>query len=372
MGKDAAGGESSSLPPVIRGRHSHEGAPEVGIHWLRGSLEEKVFEPFVKSLHERFGPGERRPFGIWGYDVSLKWTNGITVYFHSIESRYKITGGRFGFECPGGAIETMEPMGFLWFLWSLVYDWQLRPSRLDLCFDDQDRTIVPRTLYSLIYGEDDAGQATKADFTGFRTIQPAFKGGYEGRTYDAVYFGERGKAGCGKYLRVYDKALESDGENRAVRWELELSDHYARLAVAEILDAMAKSDMTEESSCTLVAATIGKVIAGSIDFLHRDQRAGSKNLSRLERYEFWSVILAKLTGRLRLVGRILKKTIERAKRWVGEQMVGTMQMICEATGEQHFFPWLVEQISGERRMNVRHEKAIREYREELRLGAIPA
>ncbi len=61
------------------------------------------------------------------------------------------------------------------------------------------------------------GRQIRKDYSGFKNIDVRGPSDGTKRVYDECAFGRRGSLWSGKYLRVYDKALESNGDNPSVR-----------------------------------------------------------------------------------------------------------------------------------------------------------
>ena len=336
----------------------------VGLHWLRGSVLDVHRKWLVDRMCILFGPEyEENTYGFWKFDRHYRWPCGAMVLFHSTDEGADVTAGRIAVEVPGKALEALDTWYIGQFLTALGRH-GFQASRIDLFYDDHRRLITPSRLYGTIYEKglfDD--DPLKMDFAHFRVITPKTRAKRGvGIVHDELTFGLRGSAGGGKYLRFYDKALESDGDNRACRWELELSRHKAKQAFEKIVAAFGP-----ESDKASMADVIGRMIGGSIDFVERTSRAGDKNLGRLKRYHFWQVILESL-GRATLATKIVVKTIQTAKAWVSKQVVGTLQMLTEAEGRAEFVGFIVDKCLGRDRLRPHHEQIIAEYRQQQAAG----
>lgn len=367
MGKDAliAGGADCENPrTVTRGCNSQTGSDlvdSVGVHWLRGTVPDVEQTWLVETLCRCFGQ-EFQEFehGFWSYDRHVKWPCGAMLLYHSTATGAELVKNRIALEIPGRALETLDAWDILMLCVSL-YDHQFQASRIDLYFDDVERIITPTVLYRTVYEPSlFEGAPMQADFTGFRVIRRLCEAhASEGLTHDEVSFGRRGTQGSGKYLRCYDKALESDGRNRAVRWELELSDCKAQTAFVAIIRTCSADWRPGQT-----ASVLGAMIGGCIDFRRRTQRAGDKNLDRLERYEFWQRLLDRI-GHAKLDGKRHEKTIEKAREWVKKQCAGTLQMLHEALGAEIFLPLIVDVVTSGDRLRDTHRAAISEYRRQI-------
>ena len=91
-------------------------------------------------------------------------------------------------------------------------------TRIDLAADDFTRK---RLVMDVIHQA-----ATAGHVVGFRCYDPRrpLKNMQTGQLAgDTAYFGKRGNHGSGRYVRFYDKGLESNGEVDSIRYEVELS-----------------------------------------------------------------------------------------------------------------------------------------------------
>jgi DNA relaxase NicK len=316
-----------------------------------------LVELFCRIFGQEFDECE---FGFWSYDRHVRWPCGAMVLYHSTATGAQLVKNRIALEIPGRALETLDAWDILMLCVNLDRH-GFQASRVDVYFDDADRIISPSKLYETIYEPSlFSGAPIRADFSGFRVIRRLCEAhASEGLKHDEVSFGRRGTTGSGKYLRCYDKALESDGQNQAVRWELELSDEKARLAFS-VLVKTACVDWKPEQT----ASMLGCMIGGCIDFKVRTDRAGDKNLNRLARYEFWQRIIEKI-GRAKLDGKRNLKTIEKAREWTRKQCAGTLQMLHQALGAEVFLPWIMDIVTSEDRLRDQHRDAITEYRRAL-------
>lgn len=379
MGKDAVlspvTARWESPRPVTRGQDSQKGHSSdakrvcdvVGIHWLRGSIPEIERRWLTEAVCLLWGSDyESHQHGFWVFDRHLAWPSGVKLLYHSTEEGAELTNGRIALEVPGSAIEQLDTFQTICFMDSLNRR-SFQCSRLDVYFDDLQRTIRPAMLYQQVYEESlFEGAPIRHDIVGFRVIKKLTESTRDkGRIHDEVCFGKRGKSGTGKYVRCYDKALESHGDIPGVRWELELSDYRARAAFKRIvatLDECGVSNWTAE----VTARTLGGLLAWAIDFKIR--KPGVKNLKRLERHAFWQSILDRI-GRAALATRRLVKTVQKAREWLSRQVAGTLQMLREALGEDVAIPLICDLAFHNDRLRPAHKRAISEY---IRLKAAPA
>lgn len=362
MGKDALAERTdhAAVPPWS---DSHE-SWNVGIHWFRGSFPREYHDQLLSHLLGLFGECDSRHAGFWRYDEQQVWGNGIRLFYHSSVERSEMTAGRNAIEIPGETIQTMKPGVWLDLMMTLVRYYMVRPSRLDVFFDDHARTIHPLALVDQVYElsvVEGRPQVTKADWAGLEKISPRFESNLFELVSASVTFGRRGSKGGGRCVRIYDKSLESHGENKAIRFEVELSDEQAREAADFIIDRWVSQERGDVALRD-VAHYLGTIVAGSMDFRQRSAKPKEKNLARLPRFPWWTAILHRLGGELVFHGQRLGKTIVAMKEYVDRQVTATLQSLREAFGKAHFGAWLTGLLDSESRLRVEHRWAIEEFR----------
>ena len=302
----------------------------------------------IQLLSETFRLSEVEKFdsGRYLYDRSMRLQPlGVYVYWDSTAERSKrLHRDRFCVDIAGSALDGLSGSAVLKLVRRLVFEFWMLGSRTDAAFDDRGRTIAPFEV---------AEVAKRDDFTGFRRFkhdEPMRLGGI--REGDQVTFGRRGRDGSGKLLRVYDKGLESDGENDSVRWEVELSKDRAREAVFQLAQC---------KSVEQFAGLLGGLIGGAIDFVSRTDRVGDKNVCRLERLKWWGEIVEVL-GKVVLAIDRPGVRVEKSREWVQESVATVLAMLETAVGEDKFARWfavLLEQ--GRLKLKPRHRGALKEF-----------
>jgi hypothetical protein len=152
-----------------------------------------------------------------------------------------------------------------------------------------------------------------------------------------VYIGSRGENGSGRFVRVYDKGLESGqaAAGEIIRWELESSADVARQIWADFV-AVLGNDSSGGATALLAARVVG-----AVDFRTPDCR-----LDRSERSSWWSAFLE-------LVGRpVLCRARQKVTRlaghvaWLRRTVVPKIAACAKATG-QDFKAVALELLSAE-------------------------
>ncbi len=307
---------------VKRGVYSQQ-RNEVGLHWLRISILRKRLTNLLTFLECYFGKASQDGRGLWSYDTRYFWSNGASLnYDTDLERAGQWHGGKCTVEIPGQALDLIGKTDLHLFLLSLR---QFSPTctRIDIFFDDYKRLIEPGSLHSIV---------KKVDFSGFKMSQ--IKQGFNGKKLiqDEVDFGKRGQNGSGKYLRIYDKFLESKGEKNCVRMEVEFTKKRAQLVFEKL---------SESVDIEVFAVLCGALVGGSIKFI---QRSGDKNICRLKVYDFWQEILD-LLGKV--VIRVPSKKTDMAGKimYIFRQVSPTLALLRRTfVDDEDFFHWLDDVI----------------------------
>ncbi len=330
---------------VIRGVNSQT-HNEVGIHWLRISIPRQYLAKMKAYCGFYFGEAVQDGYGLWSYDTRYSWANGASLNYDCDTTRSDaVHQGKITLDVPGKALDGIAELDLHLFLLSLR---QFRPSctRIDVFFDDYNRTNTPTGIHEIIKNR---------DYSGFRKGQLKQRFDNGKMIHDEVDFGTRGDNGSGKYLRVYDKALESDGEKDCIRWEVEFSKERAH----KVFDKL-----SECGSVDAFATLCGSLVAGSIKFVHRN---GDKNIGRLEVYAWWREI-QELLGTVVIRVSIKKADIGGMYSWVYRQVSPTLACLRDTfVDEVDFMNWLFDVLDeGELNMSQRQRNLAKAEKRNLR------
>lgn len=324
---------------VIRGVNSHKSNNETGLHWLRISIPYKHLKILRAYCDSYFGESFQDFHGLWGYDTRYSWTNKASLFFDSdLDRAALVHGSRATLEIPGGALDGIAHDRLYSFVVGLQ-SFDPNCTRCDIFFDDYKRLITPKALHRIV---------KKEDYSGFRKFQ--IKRSYKtvfGKKrnillHDEIDFGRRGESGCGKYLRVYDKTLESKGEKNCIRWEIEFCNECSH----KVFDKLC-----QVKSVKAFATLCGSLIGGAIVFVHR---SSEKNIGRLVIYDFWQQI-KNLLGCLVVRMEVKPTDIDGMYRFIFKQVSPTMATLRKTfVDDSDFFVWLFDVLDGgELRMSQR-------------------
>ncbi|QQE12316.1 replication initiation factor domain-containing protein [Planctomycetota bacterium] len=322
----------------------------VGIHWVQGTIphdrEKEVLE-YLSMLFER--KPIKHDYGRFRYNMCYEFEPfGVFLYCDDTKERNKqIHNGRITLVLPGSCLDQFTADGLHKLCKDLILKFWFLATRIDVFWDDYRRIIEPNQVID---------DADKGNISGFRKWQGygerSFRDGELVRHGDTACFGRRGSDGSGKYLRVYDKYLESDGEMDCVHWEVEFSQERGKkvmlnLAMAEDVERM--------------SGMIGAVIGGVVDFVDREAKRREKNIPRLNQLEWWARIID-ILGVCKLRNPTPEKSVEKSAIWVERSVSVTLGMLRLAAGEQKFWEWIENVIQdGEQNMKSRQEAVLEEY-----------
>jgi hypothetical protein len=122
---------------------------------------------------------------------------------------------------------------------------------------------------------------------------------------DQARFGSRGKNGSGRFVRVYDKGLESDGEIDAIRLEVELSGDVAELWFDKLCACSDTAEFTR---------MLGSIITSSIGFF--DKTGAHHHADRFEILPWWKRITDILGAALKLSTARVVPALEDTVTWM--------------------------------------------------------
>jgi len=297
--KDAKTGENPRT--VIRGCDSQS----VGIHWFRISILFQYLNAVRSYCEIYFGSSSVDDYAYNSFDARYLFTNGVSLsYDSSLDKTNSIHGGYVSLDIPGNVLDGMKPDDMRMFFFGLR-KYGVKSTRTDAYLDDYQNIIKLSELRKIV---------EKYDFSGFRKGQSTrvFK---EGRlVHDEVVFGNRGKNGSGKYLRVYDKNLESKGGKNCVRCEIEFTKEHAEKA----FDLLSQTGSVES-----LAALCAELVVGTINFVHR---TSEKNIGRLKVYKFWERIKKNL-GSVVIRIPVKHSTIKTMFKFIENQAIRTLAVL---------------------------------------------
>jgi DNA relaxase NicK len=290
----------------------------VRIHWLSVTFpvapanDLTPGQPNVRAVRELvdslIGKADDRLYGLRGYREGCQWDEKAILV-------WTVGRGEALLDLTGDTLDSVDPARQLWLIQQLVA-LGAKATRLDVAFDDGRRIASMDQLHAAA----DAG-----NYAGFLKHLPMREKMRSGElTGDMVTFGNKGKDGSGKYMRIYDKNLESGGLIDAIRYECV----FAKERADEALQLLSRSVDVDR-----YAQLIARMVAGAIDFLHRAD--GETHLDRCARLEWWERIVRLLTGAVKISAVDRRATLLGALQAMKTQYGATlakMRVVLNSTG----------------------------------------
>ena len=364
LGESADSGQAGrpgALPPQAASPHTLTGGVKcddghfdgvVGVHWLQGTIATQHKERIQEYFSKIFGmKPQERTWGQYRYDRSMIWEPfGVSMFFDSSEDRcLTVHNNRVTVCIPGKALDQLKADVLASLIHDLCYMGWFIATRVDVFWDDFRRMISPCDI---------ATEAEKGNFTGYRKFQhiapKRWSNGQCVRDGDTVTFGSRGENGAGKFLRIYDKGLESKHERECIRWECEFSGERARKVVWELANI---------ESIEAFGAVCGGLIGGAIHFVDRVSQNGKRraHIAECKPLDWWATIISML-GQTIVRNSERFQEVDRSGIWVERSVSATLGMLHEAMGPGKFFDWLIAVVDdGRMKMGERHKRLLSVY-----------
>jgi hypothetical protein len=273
---------------------------------MRFSVQNEHLFDLIKVLVSWFGvPNQER--GLWGYEKSYRWPSSLMVVFNGTRVQDENRAMKvFAVEVPGDLIQSWDEDFLKKFMGWISSFPLVKCTRLDVFIDDMDRVssiamVRKAWKQKQVWGFGVSGNYDKSGCGGEKTV-------------DAITFGSRGKSGSGKFLRVYDKNLESCGVNKSIRYEVEFSDERSDQGFRELMMCVPLGNLS------FVAA---RLVLGAFGFFRK-----WKDGTAVEPLPWWKKICDGIDG-IKLPMPVKISEIEDVKRWLMEIVSASFMMVRE-------------------------------------------
>ena len=282
----------------------------IALHWLRVVQPAKQRTAIRERLEATFGvPNQVR--GRWFYEHGLQFSNGTLLMWGSVTNPdidADATDSTCVVDVPGGALDDMEPTERIVLCRALSIGGKV--TRLDVAVDalHPDRVgLIDTMLQSCRSGQ----------LCGSKVWEPRER--HKAGTIEAkgLCIGRRGKDGSGRYVRVYDKGLESECGDIGTweRFEVEFSGDCAAEVGRDLLQG---NDDWEPRAWSRVH--------GAISFREVNDQT---NLDRRPIVEWWSEWCAGATP-VSTIYRRLDTTLETHISWLREMVLPTTARLAKS------------------------------------------
>ncbi|MEM6757595.1 MAG: replication initiation factor domain-containing protein, partial [Planctomycetota bacterium] len=257
-------------------------------------------------LSDSWEPGPGANF----YRSSRKWSCGTRVTFDGVNDN---NADLLSVSITGDALSQFGIEATLQLLRDLL-SWGGKCSRIDIPIDFKDEHS-PVGLIDHVIASCHRGELCKA--RKYKLIEQfTAEGACTGRT---IYLGSRAKSGSGRYVRVYDKGLES-GKAEAghhERFEVEFKQEPAQLVAI----ALASSEAWEQEAAAYAL--------GAVSF---NEVTGFASLLRRPLVEWWAALIDGLTVKTAKVKRV-PTTLDAYLAWINDVIVPRLDDMAKATSQ---------------------------------------
>lgn len=307
---------------------------ECGVDWIAGTIQQSNAFAVMAMLASFFSDEfvEQQKGTGWyrdSYRSALGMVAGLHPHGEGRTDSY--------ISIPGSVLAGLSGRKVQLLMKRLHEEYQFHCSRLDLKIDDYTKTVTPELAYQA-YQDDNV--------SGFRSHHWHSSGNKQKGIGNTLELGKRGSKGSGKFLRIYDKFIESGGKIDATRIELELSGDFALQYFAYL------ATLPYEEFCKWIV----NIICSCVKFVQRDKDGRLRNAELLP----WWAFIAKGREKISLCNAIVVSSVEKAKQWISKQvapMLATILNSCSNETEWNEFLWDAI-FNGESRMQDRHNAMV--------------
>jgi hypothetical protein len=273
--------------------------------WLNVTFPASDREQVVELVSKFLGTHKMRAGGSNTYSHSLGWESGAILAWS--EGRPECWLSMNGDSCDLVPVESKVQF------FKSLHALRAKCTRLDAACD------LHRSLLGMHQVHAAAKCGHVVGFRRYNCVRPVKNmntGELEG---DMATFGRRGKDGSGRYVRVYDKGLESQGKIDAVRLEVELSGDVAKMWFAQL--AIEPDDTAE------FVRLLGRIVVGSICIA--DKSGSHGHADRYKILPWWKRIV-ELIGTAKIKVERVAPTLEKSVKWLKKSTAVTFARLALA------------------------------------------
>lgn len=306
----------SSPPTVLRGAEYQSNlvgvTPSVGVDWVRFVLPACVVERVRPLLVEWFGDAGTSAPGRFNLQSSTRWGTGS---LHEGGHDYIVV------DLPATALDLLVGRVDLRSVLGRLHGLGGRCTRLDVAADlrynDLGRGRYVASFLDYAVDSCRAGHLCMA--RRYRVVEDMGLYGAEGR---GLYLGARGRDGSGRFVRFYDKGLETKTAEarRWERWELEATDDVAQEIVSLLLE-------TPDADVPRVLASAA---FSAVDF-RLPSETTNRNLDRRPRCD-WFAVMSSMTDRFDLRVKRQASTFRSYRKWLAKTVVPGLLAVASLLG----------------------------------------
>lgn len=306
-----------SPPSLIGGANGHGNDTDhaVNIDWLTMSGSRHSRMKALRLMESFFG--ESQPCkGKFFCDSGFKIGSGGVFFDTSPESNTQ----HCVVDIPGSLLSELNDLDLVQQFTTELTQIGFRATRVDIAVDTKTTPdLIPNALASCENGELTGARV-------FQEVKSTSKKGIQGHT---LYVGKRGKNGSGRFLRIYDKGLETGTKTYGewVRWESVLYSDCARQFIENLVDAKNTVEV-----CLAHAF-------GVCDF----KASPEKKLSRRKRVQWFENFIGSIDPQRVRCSRVAS-TVYTKIRWVRDCVAPMLRTIQRCTRKN--MDLVIEEITG--------------------------
>lgn len=287
---------------------------QLGVDWLAGTFPEALLERVIIVYQLTFDDLVSPTLGPDGSHLGSQW---YRRGYKSVLGAFFGEGNRASdsdnpkarayINLPGAVLDSISYEKLYDFFQSLD-SLGFQPSRMDFKLDDFTKKLTPRLCWEAVQSGNYKGSRS------WKWIESNV-----GRLISTtLYLGRRGKNGAGKFIRVYDKFIESNGKIDSVRLELELSDKKAKDAWVTLV------------ACPLDCwpECILGWIKASVTFIDRSGLGAKKRADRCQLLPWWAAIVEHC-HQWTFTKRVITRSYQKIHNWVQRQVVPGLALLMD-------------------------------------------
>ena len=326
------------------------------IDWIRGTFPIAHFDAIAYLIKDFFGEvpelvlgASGQPRGTHNFRYLYSTVSGVSIELSNYQKDEQSADQQGSLQVPGSVLSQLSPENLSDFL-SLTAHYISRFTRFDIAVDDYSRTVSLDKVT-------DAARA--GNLQGFRVWEPRtgfLKVGGGGQLeYQTINFGRRGKQGSGKFVRIYDKNIESQGKQNCIRIEAEFHKYRAD----EVARSFADSNVEDYPSLVM------GWLKGALNFI---DRSAAKNVCDCPMLDWWAKLFSRY-DKISFRPRHVKRSFEKSLTWLETQVAPTFHMVTKCLGLQdpaeifNFIDRMDE--NGRRKQNHHHRSIISAFQHQL-------
>lgn len=273
-----------------------------------------------------------------------KWWEATARSVHGIQVAYNPGGDRIDalISIPATALRRASSRTVWRMCRGLAWRWKANCSRIDIALDDYEKSISYETVAEAVAKGNYARAMIAHPLPGECRRGQNLPSAQRGWT---ITFGSRQSD---KFVRYYNKSVESKGELDCYRWEVEFKGERA----SDFWIVFYNLDFDET-----MAFVLANYVTGAISFVDRSVPG---RLSRQPVLSWWAEFTEKAGAGVRTRSRVQRASLERKIRWIHRSVETSLALLQDALGKGQFEAFLRSALTnGRKRYTREHENLLK-------------